>query len=69
MTVPSPLAAAASVPPAEPHGPRRAEVRAVYFEETCTADSSGDPVRTPRYECDKLLHRLDLTDPRLGAAG
>lgn len=39
--------------------------RFVYFEGTYTHTFSGNDVRTPRYEYNQLLYRLDLTDPRL----
>ena len=40
--------------------------RYLYFEGTYTATFSGNPTRTPRYEYNQLLYRLDLADHRLG---
>jgi hypothetical protein len=39
--------------------------RRIYFEGTYTADFSGNPLKTPRYEYNQMMYRLDLTDPRL----
>lgn len=39
--------------------------RRIYFEGTYTADFSGNPVKTPRYEYNQVMYRLDLADPRL----
>lgn len=39
--------------------------RVVHFEGTYTADFSGNPVRTPRYEYNQILYRLDLDAPAL----
>ena len=42
--------------------------RIVYFEGTYTAEFSGNPVKTPRYDYNQLLYRLDLSHPALKAA-
>jgi hypothetical protein len=39
--------------------------RRIYFEGTYTADFSGAPEKTPRYDYNQIMHRLDLADPRL----
>ena len=39
--------------------------RVIYFEGTYTAEFSGNPCRTPRYDYNQILYRLDLGDPRL----
>jgi hypothetical protein len=39
--------------------------RLIYFEGTYTADFSGSDVRTPRYDYNQLMYRLDLADERL----
>ncbi len=39
--------------------------RVIYFEGTYTASFSGAPVKTPRYDYNQILYRLDLADPRL----
>ena len=39
--------------------------RFVYFEGTYTATFSGTSVKTPRYDYNQILYRLDLDDPRL----
>jgi hypothetical protein len=39
--------------------------RTIYFEGTYTADFSGNPVKTPRYEYNQVMYRLNLADPRL----
>jgi hypothetical protein len=39
--------------------------RLIYFEGTYTADFSGAAVKTPRYNYNQLMYRLDLADPRL----
>jgi len=39
--------------------------RAIYFEGTYTATFSGAKVRTPRYEYNQVMYKLELTDPRL----
>lgn len=43
--------------------------RIIYFEGTYTESFSGAPVRTPRYDYNQVMYRLDLADPRLKAAG
>jgi hypothetical protein len=37
----------------------------IYFEGTYTAMFSGNPQKTPRYEYNQVMYRLDLSDPRL----
>jgi hypothetical protein len=39
--------------------------RRIYFEGTYTADFSGNPTHTPRYDYNQIMYRLDLSDPRL----
>lgn len=39
--------------------------RIIYFEGTYTAEFSGNPERTPRYDYNQMMYRLDLDDPRL----
>ena len=41
---------------------------AIYFEGTYTAEFSGNPDKTPLYNYNQLLYRLDLDDPRLAFA-
>ncbi len=43
----------------------RAGGRVIHFEGTYTHDFSGNPLRTPRYDYNQLLYRLDLADDRL----
>ncbi len=40
--------------------------RTIYFEGTYTNTFSGNPVKTPRYEYNQMMYRLDLSDERLG---
>lgn len=40
----------------------------IYFEGTYTAEFSGNPEKTPRYDYNQLLYGLDLDDPRLAFA-
>jgi len=42
--------------------------RKIYIEGTYTAEFSGNPSPTPRYNYNQILYRLDLADPRLGFA-
>lgn len=42
--------------------------RVIHFEGTYTADFSGNPDRTPRYEYNQMLYRLELDAPGLKAA-
>lgn len=42
--------------------------RSIYFEGTYTNDFSGNPHRTPRYNYNQVLYRLDLDAPALAAA-
>src|SRR5262249_28050142 len=39
--------------------------RRIYFEGTYTAEFSGNPEKTPRYDYNQVMYRLDLADPRL----
>lgn len=39
--------------------------RIIYFEGTYANTFSGNPVRTPRYDYNQIMYRLDLSDPRL----
>jgi hypothetical protein len=39
--------------------------RYVYFEGTYTHTFSGNPDRTPRYDYNQVMYRLDLDDERL----
>ena len=39
--------------------------RYIYFEGTYTNSFSGNPDRTPRYNYNQIMYRLDLEDPRL----
>ena len=41
---------------------------AIYLEGTYTTTFSGAKVKTPRYDYNQILYRLDLDDPRLGFA-
>jgi hypothetical protein len=42
--------------------------RTIYFEGTYTHTFSGNADRTPRYEYNQIMYRLDLDDPRLRPA-
>ena len=42
--------------------------RRIYFEGTYTSTFSGNEQRTPHYDYNQMLYRLDLSDPRLKAA-
>ncbi len=42
--------------------------RTIYIEGTYTAEFSGNPAPTPRYNYNQMLYRLDLADPRLAFA-
>ena len=42
--------------------------RLIYFEGTFTHSFSGNPHRTPRYDYNQIMYRLDLGDVRLHAA-
>ncbi|MES2462725.1 MAG: hypothetical protein V4671_19260 [Armatimonadota bacterium] len=42
--------------------------RIIHFEGTYTAEFSGNPRPTPRYDYNQILYRLDLADPRLEPA-
>jgi hypothetical protein len=42
--------------------------RTIHFEGTYTNDFSGNPVKTPRYNYNQILYRLDLDAPALRAA-
>ncbi|MEZ5326197.1 MAG: hypothetical protein R3F19_14190 [Verrucomicrobiales bacterium] len=40
----------------------------LLFEGTYTAQFANDPPKTPRYDYNQILYRLDLDDPKLSAA-
>lgn len=40
----------------------------IYFEGTYTASFAANPNKTPRYEYNQIMYRLDLGDPRLEPA-
>jgi len=42
--------------------------RVIHFEGTYTSDFSGNPDKTPRYEYNQILYRLDLNAPALQPA-
>jgi hypothetical protein len=42
--------------------------RLIHFEGTYTNDFSGNPAKTPRYNYNQVLYRLDLDSPALRAA-
>ncbi len=42
--------------------------RVLYFEGTYTQTFSGQPVKTPRYDYNQLMYRLDVDDMRLAPA-
>ena len=42
--------------------------RIVYFDGTYTETFSGNPLKTPRYNYNQVMYRLDLADARLKAA-
>jgi hypothetical protein len=39
--------------------------RIIYFEGTYTNTFSGNPVKTPRYDYNQVMYKLELDDPRL----
>ena len=39
--------------------------RTIFFEGTYTTFISGNPVKTPRYDYNQIMYKLDLTDERL----
>jgi hypothetical protein len=39
--------------------------RTIFFEGTYTNSFSGNPEKTPRYEYNQVMYKLDLDDPRL----
>ena len=39
--------------------------RIIYFEGTYAETFSGAPFKTPRYDYNQIMYRLDLADPRL----
>jgi hypothetical protein len=41
--------------------------RLVYLEGTYTTSFSGNTDKTPRYDYNQVMYRLDLSDPRLHA--
>lgn len=42
--------------------------RVIHFEGTYTNDFSGNPLKTPRFNYNQILYRLDLSSPALRAA-
>ncbi len=42
--------------------------RTIHFEGTYTNEFSGNPIRTPRYDYNQVLYRLDLGAPALAGA-
>lgn len=42
--------------------------RTIFLEGTYTDSFTDAPMKTPRYNYNQILYRLDLADPRLGAA-
>jgi hypothetical protein len=42
--------------------------RTIFFEGTYTAEFSGNPDKTPAYNYNQILYKLDLSDPRLAFA-
>jgi hypothetical protein len=42
--------------------------RVIHFEGTYTHEFSGNPDKTPRYNYNQILYRLDLDAPGLRAA-
>jgi hypothetical protein len=44
------------------------EGRLIYFEGAYTKTFSSAPVRTPLYDYNQIMYRLDLDDPRLTSA-
>jgi hypothetical protein len=43
--------------------------RTIFFEGTYTSMFSGNPDRTPRYNYNQVMYKLDLSDPRLKLNG
>ena len=43
----------------------QAEGRVIYLEGTYTTSFSAAPVKTPLYDYNQIMYRLDLSDPRL----
>ncbi len=43
--------------------------RIIFFEGTYTQTFSGNPEKTPRYDYNQILYKLDLADPRLVLPG
>ena len=39
--------------------------RVIYFEGTYVNTFSGNPEKTPGYDYNQIMYRLDLADPRL----
>ena len=39
--------------------------RVIFFEGTYTSAFSGNDDRTPRYDYNQIMYKLDLSDPRL----
>ena len=42
--------------------------RTIFVEGTYTSDFSGNPFKTPRYDYNQVLYRIDLSDERLNPA-
>jgi hypothetical protein len=42
--------------------------RLIHFEGTYTAEFSGNPRKSPRYDYNQILYRLDLSHPTLTPA-
>ena len=43
--------------------------RTIFFEGTYTNMFSGNPDRTPRYNYNQVMYKLDLSDPQLKLHG
>jgi hypothetical protein len=39
--------------------------KVIYFGDTFVTTFSGNPAPTPRYDYNRILYRIDLSDPRL----
>jgi len=39
--------------------------KTIFFEGTYTSTFSGNPLKTPRYDYNQIVYKLDLSDPRL----
>ena len=49
-------------------GITRLDGKTIFVEGTYTSDFSGNPFKTPRYDYNQMLYRIDLDDPRLKLA-